>query len=241
MKFFERRRFFRDGARPSHDETIRDVDAYRDQFGVERICRVVGVTAGPMTSRGYRAATSRPMSDRAVRDQVARVMKTGGVIGVKSGKTTFTTGRKQPTTIQLTKLIGGPLRSVQASCGWRTLRMWQHGKGSRMLRLLPTSSPAKSSTPDSSSRKTDMSPLQAFNMAAWNVSDDLTGLVRHSHRGNTYVSWTDTNRILELGAKSSVGSKGDSYGNAMAESQFTLFKTELIRSAPGAVLSKTCL
>ena len=50
---------------------IRYVDAYREQFGVERICRVLGVTVGGfMTSRGYRAAKSRPVSNRAVRDQV---------------------------------------------------------------------------------------------------------------------------------------------------------------------------
>ncbi len=50
---------------------IRYVDAYRDQFGVELICRVLGNTAGGfLTSRGYRAAKSRPMSNRAIRDQV---------------------------------------------------------------------------------------------------------------------------------------------------------------------------
>lgn len=50
---------------------IRYVDAYRDQFAVELICRVLSNTAGGfMTSRGYRAAKSRPMSKRAIRDQV---------------------------------------------------------------------------------------------------------------------------------------------------------------------------
>jgi transposase InsO family protein len=38
-----------------------------------------------------------------------------------------------------------------------------------------------------------------------------------------------TDRIVELGETPSVGSKGDSYDNALAESQFALFKTELIR------------
>ncbi len=48
---------------------IRYVDAYRDQFGVELICRVLGNTAsGFMTSRGYRAAP--PLLHRAIRDQV---------------------------------------------------------------------------------------------------------------------------------------------------------------------------
>ena len=50
----------------------------------------------------------------------------------------------------------------------------------------------------SSSLKTDMLPLQALNMAAWNVSDDLTGLIHHSDRGSNYVSLTYTDRILEL-------------------------------------------
>ena len=50
---------------------IRYVDAYRDQFGVELICRVLANTVGGfMTSRGYRAAKTRPLSHRAIRDQV---------------------------------------------------------------------------------------------------------------------------------------------------------------------------
>jgi len=50
---------------------IRYVDAYRDQFGVELICRVLGNTAGGfITSRGYRAAKTYEPSSRAIRDQV---------------------------------------------------------------------------------------------------------------------------------------------------------------------------
>jgi putative transposase len=48
---------------------IRYVDTYRGQFGVELICRVLGNTEGGfMTSRGYRAAKSRLVSDRVIRD-----------------------------------------------------------------------------------------------------------------------------------------------------------------------------
>ena len=50
---------------------IRYVDAFRDQFGVELIYRVLATTAGGfMTSRGYRAAKTHPLSHRAIRDQV---------------------------------------------------------------------------------------------------------------------------------------------------------------------------
>lgn len=49
------------------------MDAYRDQFGVELMCRVLGNTVGGfMTSRGFRAAKSRPLSHRVIRDQVLR-------------------------------------------------------------------------------------------------------------------------------------------------------------------------
>jgi putative transposase len=52
---------------------IRYVDTYRGQFGVELICRVLGNTEGGfMTSRGYRAAKSRLVSDRVIRDPTIR-------------------------------------------------------------------------------------------------------------------------------------------------------------------------
>lgn len=50
---------------------IRFIDMHRDQFGVEAICRTLGATeCGFITSRGYRAARSRPRSTRALRDEV---------------------------------------------------------------------------------------------------------------------------------------------------------------------------
>ena len=61
------------------------------------------------------------------------------------------------------------------------------------------------------------------------MSDDLTGLVNHSDRGLTTCLWRARTRLLNWGGTPSVGSKGDSYDNAMAESQFALFKTELIK------------
>jgi putative transposase len=46
------------------------IDTHRDQFGVELICRVLrAAIAGFLTSRGYRAAKTRPPSDREIRDE----------------------------------------------------------------------------------------------------------------------------------------------------------------------------
>ena len=45
------------------------IDTHRDQFGVELICRVLrAAIPGFLTSRGYRAALTRPPSDREIRD-----------------------------------------------------------------------------------------------------------------------------------------------------------------------------
>ena len=54
-------------------------------------------------------------------------------------------------------------------------------------------------------------------------------LVHHSDRGVQYVSIRYTERLAEAGIEPSVGSKGDSYDNALAETINGLYKTELIR------------
>jgi len=55
------------------------------------------------------------------------------------------------------------------------------------------------------------------------------GLIHHSDRGVQYLSICYTDRLAEAGIESSVGSVGDSYDNALAETINGLYKTELIR------------
>jgi putative transposase len=71
--------------------------------------------------------------------------------------------------------------------------------------------------------------LDALEQAIWTrQSEDLEGLVHHSDRGSQYLSIRYTERLAEEGAITSVGSRGDSYDNAMAESIIGLYKSELI-------------
>jgi putative transposase len=70
--------------------------------------------------------------------------------------------------------------------------------------------------------------LDALEMAIWSRHDNLEGLVHHSDRGVQYLSIRYTQRLAAEGAVTSVGSRGDSYDNAMAESIIGLYKTELI-------------
>jgi len=54
------------------------------------------------------------------------------------------------------------------------------------------------------------------------------GLIAHSDRGSQYTSVRYTERLEELGAAPSVGSKGDAYDNAMAEAWVATYKSELV-------------
>ena len=59
------------------------------------------------------------------------------------------------------------------------------------------------------------------------------GLTHHSDRGGQYLSIRYTERLAEAGIEPSVGSVGDSYDNALAETIIGLFKAEVIhRLAP---------
>jgi putative transposase len=71
--------------------------------------------------------------------------------------------------------------------------------------------------------------LDALEMAIWARRHETTeGLVHHSDRGVQYTSIRYTERLAEANAVRSVGSKGDSYDNAAAESLNSLYKRELI-------------
>ena len=72
--------------------------------------------------------------------------------------------------------------------------------------------------------------VDALNMAAWTRHTDLNGLICHTDAGAQYTSVSYTDRIDELGVSASIGTVGDSYDNALAESVMGLFKTELHRN-----------
>ena len=86
----------------------------------------------------------------------------------------------------------------------------------------------------SSSMRTDF-VLDALEQALYACQPDQgSSLVHHSDRGSQYVSIRYSERLAEAGIESSVGSKGDSYDNSLAEIINGLYKTELIhRRTPG--------
>ena len=79
----------------------------------------------------------------------------------------------------------------------------------------------------SASRRTDLA-LDALEQAVYDRATDA-GLVHHSDRGSQYLSIRYTERLAAAGIEASVGSRGDAYDTALAESVIGLFKTEVIR------------
>ena len=69
--------------------------------------------------------------------------------------------------------------------------------------------------------------LDALEQALWSRSG-IQGVVHHSDRGSQYLSIRYSERLTEAGAQPSVGSRGDSYDNALAETIIGLYKAELI-------------
>jgi putative transposase len=78
----------------------------------------------------------------------------------------------------------------------------------------------------SPSLRTDLA-LDALEQALC-ARDNVDGLIHHSDRGVQYVAFRYTERLAEAGIERAVGSHGDSYDNALAETINGLYKTEVI-------------
>ena len=70
--------------------------------------------------------------------------------------------------------------------------------------------------------------MTALEQAVWRRDTLLDELITHSDAGSRYTAIRFTDRLVEIGARPSIGTVGDSYDNAMAESVNGLYKTELV-------------
>ncbi len=70
--------------------------------------------------------------------------------------------------------------------------------------------------------------LDALEQALWARQPEREALIHHSDRGSQYVSIRYTERLTEAGIEPSVGTTGDSYDNALAETINGLYKAEVI-------------
>ncbi|ODT25848.1 MAG: transposase [Microbacterium sp. SCN 69-37] len=164
------------------------------------------------------------------RDQTGRIMRLAGVAGVKRSKRAFTT-KADPAQQRPADLVQRRF-DAHAPC-----RLWvadityvaTWSGFAYVAFVIDVYSRRIVGWNVAATLKADILPLQALNMAAWQARGDLTGLTHHSDHGSNYMSLVYTDRIVELGAKPSTGTVGDSYDNSLAEAVNGLYKTELIR------------
>jgi putative transposase len=240
----------------------RFIDEHRGRFGVEPICRVLGVSASAHYQRAGGERSARRVEDERLlalirevhaanyyaygyrrmwkallrsgedvgRDRVKRLMRANGIQGAKRrGKPWRTTrpdpaARRRPDLVRRDFAAPAPDRLWVADLSY--LRCWE---GLVFFAFVI----------DACSRRVvgwQLAPhmrttlvLDALRMALGTRRPGAdVALVHHSDRGSQYTSFDDTQTLTDHGVLASVGSVGDAYDNALAESFVDSFKTELI-------------
>ena len=75
-------------------------------------------------------------------------------------------------------------------------------------------------------------PLDALEMALWvrdRAGQSVDGVIHHSDAGSQYTALRYSDRLADVGAIASIGTVGDSYDNALAETVVGLYKTECVK------------
>ena len=238
----------------------RYVEARREVFGVEPICRAVGVPVSTYYARRSRKPSRRAIEDaklvgqiyaaregyRSVygvrktwkelrrrevevgRDHVARLMRQEGLEGVRRGKKKRTTIVDEAALERARDLLQRDFTASRPNEKWVAdityLRTWN---GFVYLAfVLDCYSRMIVGWQLATHLRTDL-VLDALEMAN-GLRRPAPGLIAHTDRGSQYTSIRYTDRLDELGAAPSVGSRGDAYDNAMAEAWVATYKSELV-------------
>ena len=166
------------------------------------------------------------------RDQVARLMKVAGIRGVKRGKR-FVTTRRDPSATRAPDLVHREFSAQGPNRLWVTDLTYVPTWAGMVYTcfIVDVFSRMIVGWRVATTMRTEM-VLDALEMARWQRGTRLEGLVTHSDAGSQFTSIRFGERLAEIGAVPSIGTVGDSFDNALAESVNALYKTELIRG-PG--------
>ncbi len=245
------------------------IDAHRERFGVEPICRVLrehGIQIAPNT---YWVSKKRPPSARALRDAelvveigrvyesnmvvygadkiwaqlnnegirvarctVERLMRQMGISGARRGRSWVHTTDSNHDHDRPADLVERGFAAPAPNRLWvadityvKTHSGWVY-----VAFVIDVYSRMVVGWQASKSLRSDLA-IDALEMAIWNRQrrgHDISGLVHHSDMGVQYLSIRYADRLAANDIVASVGSKGDSYDNALAESFNGLYKWELI-------------
>lgn len=170
------------------------------------------------------------------RDQVARLMRSLGIEGVRRRKRVKTT-TADPAAARHPDLVGRKFSATEPNQLWVTdltyVPTW--AGVAYVCFIVDAFSRSIVGWRVASNMRTTM-VLDALEMARWSRGNTLPGLRCHSDAGSQFTSVRYGERLAEIGAQPSIGSVGDSFDNALAETVNGYFKAELIygpaRSGP---------
>ena len=171
----------------------------------------------------------RRQGENVGRDRVARLMRGLGLVGATRERSIRTTkpadqSARPADLVERTFAAAAPNRLWVADLTY----VWTIGGFCYTAFVIDVFSRRIVGWRTASSLRTDLA-LDALEMAIYARGHELPGLIHHSDRGVQYLAIRYTERLAEAKAVNSVGSKGDSYDNALAESVNSLYKAELIR------------
>ena len=238
------------------------IDAHRERFGVEPICRVLGVSASAYYQRasgercaravederllarirelhaatyyayGYRRMWKalRRAGEQVPRCQVQRLMRAHRIVGAKRRGRPWRTTRpdadahRRPDLVQRNFSASGPDQLWVADSSY--LRCWE---GLVFFAFVIDAFSRRVIGWQLAGHMRTTLVLDALRMALGRRRPGAdVALVHHSDRGSQYTSINYTQTLADHGVLASVGSVGDAYDNALAESFVDSFKTELI-------------
>jgi putative transposase len=165
------------------------------------------------------------------RDQVARLMRLEGIRGATRAVKRFTT-RSDPAAVRAPDLIKRDFTATAPNQKWvADFTYCSTWSGIVYVAFIVDVFSRRIVGWKAARTMHTRLVLDALNMAAWiRRGVDIDGVVCHSDAGSQYTSIAYTDRLDEIGAAPSIGTIGDSYDNAMAESVIGLYKTELWRN-----------
>jgi putative transposase len=237
------------------------IDAHRERFGVEPICRVLEVPTSTYYAHKAHQPSARTRRDARLKAEIERIWKENlqvygarklwrqlqregigvarctverlmgelGLQGVVRGKPKRTTVA-DPQAPQPADLVNRQFAAPAPNRLWVAdltyVRTWSGFVYAALV--IDVFSRMIVGWQLATHLRTDLA-LDALEMAIWRRQAQLDGLVHHSDRGSQYLSVRYTQRLADAGAVTSVGSRGDSFDNALAETIIGLYKTELVR------------
>jgi putative transposase len=238
------------------------IDAHRERFGVEPICRTLDVSASAYYHRASGQRSRRTVEDERLlgriralhaanyyaygyrrmwkallrageevpRCQVQRVMRAHGIVGAKRRGRPWRTTRpdpeahRRPDLVQRDFAVSGPDELWVADLSY--LRCWE---GVVFFAFVIDAYSRRVVGWQLAAHMRTTLVLDALRMALGQRRPGAdVALVHHSDRGSQYTSIDYTQTLADHGVLASVGSVGDAYDNALAESFVDSFKTELI-------------